>query len=165
MTKRTRIRRARGISRYRQRIAHDAQRMQQIIQAVSRASGIDVATLRSHYVAHVYVDARYAAIRIARAECISLPQIGRALGGRDHTTIHTALQRSETLLLTDAVRGQRIRSFEAAAAGILAGIEPPAPPKLEPVAAVPPPPPMPEPRPLRQHGHVDRDGQIICNPW
>ncbi|WP_425230228.1 helix-turn-helix domain-containing protein [Sphingomonas sp.] len=47
------------------------------------------------------VCARSAVALVAREQGLSVPQIGRALGGRDHTTIVHALRRAATLTAAD----------------------------------------------------------------
>jgi len=159
-----RLRRMRRLTHHQRLVIRNARRLQQIVEAVSRASGIDVPTLRSHYVHSTYVDARFAIIRLARRECIPLPQIGRALGGRDHTTILHGIRRGEQLVAGDHWRGRHIAAIEAEATRILAGVAPPEMPAAEPEPEPPAPAPVALPPPQRRHGHVDRFGQIICNP-
>jgi hypothetical protein len=152
----------RGLTMYRQIRAHNAQRMRQIVQAVSLASGIDVPTLKSHYVATTYVDARFAAIRLGRRHCISFPQMGGALGGRDHTTILSGLKRAAEIIETDPVRGKRILAIEREAERIIKGLPPPqqvavpAKPQMKP--------PVQEIAVQRRHGRVNDRGEIICDP-
>lgn len=45
--------------------------------------------------------ARFAVVRVSRDMGKSLPQIGRVLGGRDHSTIHSAYRRALDLERTD----------------------------------------------------------------
>lgn len=166
------------ISLYRQRRIREAKRLADIIAAVGQASSIDGRSLVGSGRWRPFVDARWTVMRIARSEGLSLPQIGRALGGRDHTTILCGLRRSEALIASGSERGERIRSLEAAAGRILQGLEqPPAPPPSSPA----PPPPSPAPascptpedspalacdRPRhRQHGSINRFGEIILHPW
>jgi chromosomal replication initiation ATPase DnaA len=69
-----------------------------IIRAVSAAYDMDPAALVSKARTPHFVCARAIAIRLLRdltwqdgSPRFSLPQIGRLLGGRDHTTVHHAL--------------------------------------------------------------------------
>lgn len=159
------------ISLYRQRRLREAKRLADIIAAVGQASSIDGRSLVGSGRWRPFVDARWTVMRIARSEGLSFPQIGRALGGRDHTTVLCGLRRSEALIASGSERGERIRSLEAAAGRILDGLEqPPAPPPPSPApASCPTPEESPAPacdRPRhRQHGSINKFGEIILHPW
>lgn len=62
--------------------------MQSICEEVARKHGVSIDELRSHRRHKEVIAARHEAMWRCRHETLaSLPMIGRALGGRDHTTI------------------------------------------------------------------------------
>ncbi|MFN7400330.1 MAG: helix-turn-helix domain-containing protein [Sandaracinobacter sp.] len=74
------------------------------------------------YRAHDCVRARFAAIWVVRqALPLSLPQIGRAFGGRDHTTIISALRRAEELRSRDRAFWMFTEHLLAAARALASG--------------------------------------------
>ena len=166
------------------RMVRDAQRMRDIVNAVAAASHIQRPALIGDAKSLDFCDARFVAMRIARAAGISMPQIGGALGGRDHTTVLSGLRSAAQLVARDCPRGQYIARIQERAERILAGMEraeapPPAPaagaapaagsepaesPAPTSMSPAPPEDPSPPPRPQPKHGMVDRFGQIICNP-
>ena len=58
-----------------------------ILEAVAAATGVSVRQLRCRRRFRSFVRARAFAARKMRAEGYSTPDIGRALGGRDHATV------------------------------------------------------------------------------
>jgi chromosomal replication initiation ATPase DnaA len=73
-----------------------------IIQATAFQMGLRPADLIGAGRAARFVRARFAVAWVAQTVCgHSLKRIGRALGGRDHTTIINAVARAEQLLLVD----------------------------------------------------------------
>jgi chromosomal replication initiator protein len=77
--------------------------VEEIQQRVAAAFGISRAELVGSTRAATPLRARQIAILLTReATDLSLPQIGRLYGGRDHTTIINALRRVEATLGTDA---------------------------------------------------------------
>lgn len=59
-----------------------------VMRAVAVAAGLSVSEMRSHLRTAPLVAARFVYYVIARRYCgASLPQIGRAVGGRDHSTV------------------------------------------------------------------------------
>lgn len=84
-----------------------------ILDAVAETFKVTVSALvgPSHDKRSAY--ARFAAIRLMRDKCkMSYPQIGRALSGRDHTTIMGALRRAEYLLEANAEWAERYHAAE-----------------------------------------------------
>lgn len=76
----------------------------EVLQEVSEEYGVSIEALKSAKRAAALVRARQAACYRMRAETrLSLPQIGRALGGRDHTTVlHGCRAHAKLLNLPDA---------------------------------------------------------------
>lgn len=74
-----------------------------IIAATSRRTGIGPADIKGQGKTAKVVYARQLAIWLARAmiPSASLPVIGRALGGRDHTTILHAVRKIDAMAATD----------------------------------------------------------------
>jgi chromosomal replication initiator protein len=80
-----------------------------IQQRVAAAFGISRAELVGTSRAATPLRARQVAILLTReATDLSLPQIGRLYGGRDHTTILNALRRAEATLSSDAVLARQV---------------------------------------------------------
>lgn len=71
--------------------AHEGDEMitlEEITAAVSVAFNVSVGDMRGPYRTMEYVEARQCAFVLARKNTkLSLPQIGRYFGGRDHTTV------------------------------------------------------------------------------
>jgi chromosomal replication initiator protein len=83
--------------------AEAAQRLDRILTVVAAHFDTTPMLLRSHRRERSLAQARFAAVALILELCpvLSLPQIGRALGGRDHTTIIHARQRAAELLQPD----------------------------------------------------------------
>jgi chromosomal replication initiator protein len=80
-----------------------------IQQRVAAAFGISRAELVGTSRAATPLRARQVAILLTReATDLSLPQIGRLYGGRDHSTILNALRRAEATLSSDAVLARQV---------------------------------------------------------
>ena len=74
-----------------------------VLDVVCEATGISVATLKGDQRVVPIVRPRQIACWIMRKETtLSLPQIGVAMGGRDHTTIMNAIKRVDRLCESDA---------------------------------------------------------------
>ena len=68
-----------------------------VIMVSATALGVSEDDLVSHHRHRPLVDARHIAMRAARLGGHSTPVIGRAFGGRDHTTVLHACRRVEAL--------------------------------------------------------------------
>lgn len=87
--------------------------MRQICNAVSRRAKIgirDIASTRRH--ANVVRPRQMAMYLIKTLTTFSFPQIGRFLGGRDHTTILHGVKKIEHLRATDAELDSDLRALE-----------------------------------------------------
>jgi len=83
--------------------------VEEIQQSVAAAFGISRAELVGGSRAAGPVRARQVAILLTReATNLSLPQIGRLYGGRDHSTILNALRRAETAVSSDAQLARQV---------------------------------------------------------
>lgn len=75
-----------------------------VLDVVSEATGISVAALCGDQRVTAIIRPRQIACWIMRQETTrSLPQIGRAMGGRDHTTIMNAIKRVDQMRERDEV--------------------------------------------------------------
>jgi len=163
-----------------------------IVRAVARASGVSSSDIRGQRRTRDLVRLRWAAAWLARANGASYPQIGRALGGRDHTTIIHGVRRLGAMgggerEIIDELLARAQDILAGADAGPPARPQPPAPPEppAEPVTADPShqarpefqaAPPADIPRRLRMLrggaaaarvtpcGYVQHDGAIVCWP-
>jgi chromosomal replication initiator protein len=101
-------------------IPHRAQQsepsaVEQIQQRVSTAFGISRAELVGGSRAATPLRARQVAILLTReATDLSLPQIGRLYGGRDHSTVLNALRRVETSLSDDGELARQVAELRSA---------------------------------------------------
>jgi hypothetical protein len=69
-----------------------------ILLAVAAAFRVPVVDIMSHRRSRRICEARHAAYRIARdLTFLTLPQIGRRIGGRDHTTVLHGIRRTQAL--------------------------------------------------------------------
>jgi hypothetical protein len=69
-----------------------------ILFAVSAAFRVPVVDILSHRRSRPICEARHAAFRIARdLTLLTLPQIGRRIGGRDHTTVLHGIRKTQSL--------------------------------------------------------------------
>lgn len=76
---------------------------EQIVEAVAQHFDVEVAALRGHSRSQTFVRPRQIAMYLIRAETgASLPQIGEALGGRDHTTVLYGCERIAELIEEDS---------------------------------------------------------------
>lgn len=66
-----------------------------IIEEIAAATGAPAWMIRSRQRHPVLTEARAAAVRALRAEGFSWPEIGRALGGRHHTSVMWLARRCE----------------------------------------------------------------------
>jgi len=72
--------------------------------------GLTVLDLLSRRVARSVARPRQVAMWVCRHETLaSLPEIGRAFGGRDHTTVMHAIQRIDGLMATDPAFAALVR--------------------------------------------------------
>jgi len=89
--------------------------VEEIQQRVADAFGISRAELVGSSRAATPLRARQIAILLTReATDLSLPQIGRLYGGRDHSTILNSLRRVEATLTGDAELAQRVAELRSA---------------------------------------------------
>jgi len=99
-----------------QRTAHNEPTTVELIQQqVSASFGISRAELVGGSRAATPLRARQIAILLTReATDLSLPQIGRLYGGRDHSTVLNSLRRAETSLSQDADLAHRVAELRSA---------------------------------------------------
>lgn len=72
--------------------------MAEICAAVAAAHGVSMEQMRAKFGPREITDARAEFCHLAREQGLSTPQIGRFLGGRDHTTVlHLAARHKEGL--------------------------------------------------------------------
>jgi chromosomal replication initiator protein len=89
--------------------------VEEIQQRVAETFGISRAELVGSSRAATPLRARQVAIYLTRELTdLSLPQIGRLYGGRDHSTIFNSLRRVETGLLDDADLAERVQNLRVA---------------------------------------------------
>ena len=89
--------------------------VERIQQRVSAAFGISRAELVGGSRAATPLRARQVAILLTReATDLSLPQIGRLYGGRDHSTVLNSLRRAETALRGDGELARRVAELRSA---------------------------------------------------
>lgn len=85
-----------------------------IMRAVSLAFQVSAVDLASSRRDAPSVRARHAAMYLSRKLTTrSLPEIGRRMGGRDHTTVLHGVRRVETSLATDAELAERVAAITA----------------------------------------------------
>lgn len=85
--------------------------MRPMIEAAAAHAGATVNELLSRRRSKPLVRARFAVIEAARrVTSYSLPQIGRELGGRDHTTVMNGLKRAQALVRTDPAFAALVQS-------------------------------------------------------
>jgi len=96
--------------------------VEEIQQRVAAAFGISRAELVGSSRAATPLRARQIAILLTReATDLSLPQIGRLYGGRDHSTVLNSLRRVEAGLSSDAELADRVAELRAAIHNPVAG--------------------------------------------
>jgi chromosomal replication initiator protein len=89
--------------------------VEEIQQRVSIAFGISPAELVGSSRASTPLSARQVAILLTRELTdLSLPQIGRLYGGRDHSTVLNSIRRAEARLGTDPDLAQRVSTLRSA---------------------------------------------------
>src|SRR4029077_17673464 len=89
--------------------------VEELQQQVAEGFGISRAELIGSSRAATPLRARQVAIYLTREPTdLSLPQIGRLYGGRDHTTVLNSLRRVEATLGEDEALGQKITELRAA---------------------------------------------------
>lgn len=89
--------------------------IEEIQQQVADSFGISRAELVGSSRAAVPLRARQIAILLTReATDLSLPQIGRLYGGRDHSTVINSLRRTEAVLADDPDLARRVAELRAA---------------------------------------------------
>ncbi len=152
--------------------------LRQIIRACAFAGDITPDELVARGRKHHVLPARAAAMTLGRSFGYSLPRIGRAIGGRDHTTVLHSVRLRQRAGNQRPEHVREIQRIEDLARRVLAGevaIPRPTPtepevtpqelPQLVARAVVAPEAPPVKVRFVSRHGHVTRDGAIICNPW
>ena len=91
-----------------------ANEVSDIIANVARHSGISEKNIKGPYRGQMSARARFAVFYLARMRTLkSLPDIGRIVGGRDHTTVIHGLRRAEHLLKTDQAFADMVASCSA----------------------------------------------------
>jgi len=89
--------------------------VEEIQQRVAEGYGISRAELVGSSRAATPLRARQVAIFLTRELTdLSLPQIGRLYGGRDHSTVHSSLRRVEAGLADDAELAERVQDLRSA---------------------------------------------------
>lgn len=90
------------------------QRIAAVINAVSRMTGVTVVDIKSERKSRNFVRARWIVAWLLRNYSpLSLPKIGAALGGRDHSTVWHAAACLSDLLERDKVLEKRLRKLGA----------------------------------------------------
>ncbi len=85
--------------------------------AVAGQFGMTVLDLLSRRRARAVARPRQVAMWIARHQTLhSLPEIGGAFGGRDHTTVMAAIRRVDALMAADPAFAARVRQCSEGAA-------------------------------------------------
>jgi chromosomal replication initiator protein len=88
--------------------------VEEIQERVASSFGISKAELVGSSRAGTPLRARQVAILLTRELTdLSLPQIGRLYGNRDHSTIHNSIRRAEDSLAADAELAERVRQLRA----------------------------------------------------
>ena len=88
--------------------------MRGIILTVSREAGVSVMDIRSARRDAASTRARMICCWLARRHTpLSLPAIGRRLGGRDHSTVRHAIRRIEEIMAHDESAARLARRREA----------------------------------------------------
>jgi chromosomal replication initiator protein len=84
-----------------------------VLSRTANLFGVTVADLTGPRRTPDLVQARFAAAYALRRHCQDMPlcAIGRALGGRDHSTIINALRRAEALARNDADYNAKLRTL------------------------------------------------------
>ena len=86
--------------------------IEEVIQAASQRLGLSPREVRGPRRAHALSRARQLVAYVAhRSAGFSLPTIGQALGGRDHTTILYSVRKAETLLSQDPEFARTLRAL------------------------------------------------------
>lgn len=83
-----------------------------IQKMVAMDTGVSVSTMVSRRQDRPVVNARHAAMWLARETNYTLAEIGHAFGGRDHTTVRNAVDRISRLLRTDIDLGRWLNTFQ-----------------------------------------------------
>ena len=91
----------------------DIFRQHRVIAAVVDLLGIPRSELLGANQTKSHVRGRWALMYVLRSLGWSSPQIGRALGNRDHTTVLYGVNRAEALLATDREFAGLVRRIEA----------------------------------------------------
>lgn len=90
---------------------------QRILRAVADEFGLNAREMTSGIREQRFVDARFVAVGILLEMTeMSLPAIGRRMGGRDHTTMIHARKKAEALFAEEAFRN-RVDQIKAAVLG------------------------------------------------
>lgn len=111
----------RAISGYQPHGGEQSIRIEDIIRAVCAAYGIERMDVLSQRRAALVSRPRQVICYLAkRLTPRSLPEIGRMIGGRDHTTVLHAVRRIEDLITRDAALRNRVEAIEAYLSGVAA---------------------------------------------
>lgn len=145
----------------------DAVLTSDVVAAVARVMDLHPRVICGQIRTRPAVMARWVCWRIGRERGWSLSKCGGMTGNRDHTTVLYGVDRLAREMADETVLGLAARAVLDAANARLARkrsvdlvpVEPCAGPSVAPIE--PEPEPLP-PRPLRQHGHVNKLGEIIC---
>lgn len=89
-------------------------RLEHIIKVVAKFYNVTMTDMRSRRRLAVLSRPRQVAMYLCRQLTIrSLPEIGRHLGGKDHTTVLHGVRKIETLMLSDPAFCQEVAELEA----------------------------------------------------
>jgi chromosomal replication initiator protein len=93
-------------------VGQEAVSLDDVLAATARHYGISRADLAGRKRTRIVAQARQVAMYIARLEtAASLPQVGEALGGRDHSTVVHGCARIASLLETDPALAQDVQAI------------------------------------------------------
>ena len=90
-----------------------------ILDRVAADFGLDTSDLLGRARPAAIVRARHTAALLLRLDAhLSYPAIGRALGGRDHSTAHTAVQRMHGLCMDSPAYRERVARLRGVDPGL-----------------------------------------------
>jgi len=98
--------------------------VRKILSAVAKDYDVQVVQLKGVRRTAELVEPRHVAMYLAkRLTGLSFPAIGRAFGGKDHTTIMHAAERIRVFVEVDSALADRVRKLEAALVGRVVMLE------------------------------------------
>lgn len=83
-----------------------------VVEYVAKRHGVSLGEITGRRVLRSIARPRQIAMYVIREACphLSLPQIGRALGGRDHTTVIHAVRKVESLMAADPAFAAEVKT-------------------------------------------------------